>query len=141
LHACIPQDARGDISSAANGYHKIRVKLIEDLLRRLLAELVDLRYRALVNNLVNVQFARSRGKSEIWGSGAAEAQKRDVIGGCIMRNIAGMNNMQYSSSLHSKNRYSSGTRRYRACAGRCRRRVWSFRKEQSRFLSHIPGYR
>jgi hypothetical protein len=39
---CIPQDARRDVASAANGDHEVGLKLIEDLLRRFLAELVNL---------------------------------------------------------------------------------------------------
>ena len=43
LQCDIPQDARGHVASAANRDHEIGLEVIEDLLCRLLAVLVDLR--------------------------------------------------------------------------------------------------
>ena len=45
--ACIPQDARRDITSAANSDHKVGLEVIEDLVRRFLAEFMNLSERAL----------------------------------------------------------------------------------------------
>jgi hypothetical protein len=41
-YVCIPQDARGDVASTANSDHEVGLELIENLLCRLLAVLVDL---------------------------------------------------------------------------------------------------
>lgn len=38
----LPQNARRDVASTANGDHEVGLELIEDLLGRLLTELVDL---------------------------------------------------------------------------------------------------
>ena len=38
----IPENARGDVASTANSNHEVGLKVIEDLLCCLLAELVDL---------------------------------------------------------------------------------------------------
>ena len=50
----IPQNARGDVASAANGDHEVGLELIEDLLGRLLTELVD-----LFGKCMSVFYARS----------------------------------------------------------------------------------
>lgn len=39
---CVPQNAGGHVASAANGHHQLRVELIQNALRRALAQLVDL---------------------------------------------------------------------------------------------------
>ena len=47
---CVPQNARGDVTPAADGDHEVRLEVIEDLVCRLLAELVNLgRPRVSVN--------------------------------------------------------------------------------------------
>jgi hypothetical protein len=38
----VPENARGDIASTADGDHEVGLELIEDLVRRFLAQLVDL---------------------------------------------------------------------------------------------------
>lgn len=42
LGGCVPEDTRRDVTTTANGDHKVRLELIEDLVCCLLAELVDL---------------------------------------------------------------------------------------------------
>jgi hypothetical protein len=56
----IPQDARGDVATAANGDHKVGLEFIEDLLCSFLAELVD-----LCGGCVSVMFL-SAGSSSPW---------------------------------------------------------------------------
>jgi hypothetical protein len=40
--SCVPEDARRDVAAAANGDHEVGLEVIEDLVGRLLAELMDL---------------------------------------------------------------------------------------------------
>lgn len=42
------QDARGDVASAADGDHQVRVEFIQDLVARVLAEFVDLAHTNLL---------------------------------------------------------------------------------------------
>jgi hypothetical protein len=42
LGGYVPEDTRRDVTTTANGDHKVRLELIEDLVCCLLAELVDL---------------------------------------------------------------------------------------------------
>jgi hypothetical protein len=62
---CVPEDASRDVASAADGDHQIRAKLIEDVLRRLLAELVHLRWRVGVSQ--DQEKEKEKGK-EVQGS-------------------------------------------------------------------------
>lgn len=75
----VPQNARWDVASTANGDHELRLEVIQDALRRVLAQLVHLVAQKTVSHSSHARRYRKATRARINGK---EAMRKKTSQGC-----------------------------------------------------------